>query len=141
MAHCNQCGYDWSPKLKDSEPVVCTRCKRYDYREQKKGVKGGNQDVDGGRGGAGASVPVERKRDDAGLPVVRGSKSPAKRLRTVQPVLGKLAERGESGQEPEDRAVQGDGGVVAKDFSACRCLGHMVFKRSGVDWCATCSKK
>ncbi len=36
---CNQCGYEWQPRVKGREPVVCTRCKRYDWREGKKGRK------------------------------------------------------------------------------------------------------
>lgn len=35
MAHCNQCGFDWQPRV--ANPTVCTRCKRYDWRESKKG--------------------------------------------------------------------------------------------------------
>jgi hypothetical protein len=37
MAHCNQCGWDWEPKVEC--PKACTRCKRYDWTEPKKGIK------------------------------------------------------------------------------------------------------
>ena len=33
--HCNQCGYDWRAKVEN--PRACTRCKRYDWDEPKKG--------------------------------------------------------------------------------------------------------
>jgi hypothetical protein len=38
MAHCNQCGFDWTPRVES--PVACTRCKRYDYRDAKKSRDG-----------------------------------------------------------------------------------------------------
>lgn len=39
MIHCNQCGFDWSPRV--SNPKACTRCKRYDWSEPKKGLSRG----------------------------------------------------------------------------------------------------
>jgi hypothetical protein len=37
VAHCNQCGCDWIPRvLPPSLPRACTRCKRYDWAEPKK---------------------------------------------------------------------------------------------------------
>lgn len=35
MAHCNQCGWDWDARV--PAPAACTRCKRYDWQEPKKG--------------------------------------------------------------------------------------------------------
>lgn len=35
MAYCNQCGFEWSTKVE--KPKTCTRCKRYDWNEPKKG--------------------------------------------------------------------------------------------------------
>ena len=33
--HCNQCGHEWMPRT-EWLPVACPRCKRYDWREEKK---------------------------------------------------------------------------------------------------------
>jgi phage FluMu protein Com len=41
-AHCNQCGQDWTIRLKGRLPVQCPRCKRVDWSEPKKGAEGGN---------------------------------------------------------------------------------------------------
>ena len=37
MVHCNQCDLDWEPRVEN--PRACTRCKRYDWNQPKKGVK------------------------------------------------------------------------------------------------------
>ena len=37
MVHCNQCGFDWEPRV--ANPRACTRCKRYDWADVKKGVR------------------------------------------------------------------------------------------------------
>lgn len=37
MEHCNQCGSAWKSRIKS--PVQCPRCKRYDWRQPKKGVR------------------------------------------------------------------------------------------------------
>lgn len=38
MVKCNQCDYEWEPKIKGTTPTVCTRCKRYDWQEPKKAL-------------------------------------------------------------------------------------------------------
>ncbi len=53
MAHCNQCGFDW--KNTTAHPRACTKCKRYDWDEPKKGLKNagirdGIGKIDSGRG-------------------------------------------------------------------------------------------
>ena len=35
MVHCNQCGWEWEARVPD--PSTCPKCKRYDWREPKKG--------------------------------------------------------------------------------------------------------
>ena len=35
VSHCNQCEKDWTPRV--DNPACCPRCKRYDWREPKKG--------------------------------------------------------------------------------------------------------
>ena len=35
MAHCNQCGKDWEPRV--PVPVCCPRCKRYDWNGGEEG--------------------------------------------------------------------------------------------------------
>lgn len=47
MAHCNQCGWDWDARV--PAPAACTKCKRYDWREPKKGD--GYETRRNGRGG------------------------------------------------------------------------------------------
>lgn len=51
MAHCNQCGFDWKARVE--RPRTCTRCKRYDWDEPKKGAGNeiGDGDISGLRGG------------------------------------------------------------------------------------------
>ena len=58
MAHCNQCGWDWDARV--PAPAACTKCKRYDWREPKKGD--GYETRRNGRGG------VRVLRDNGGLP-------------------------------------------------------------------------
>ncbi len=52
MVHCNQCGYEWEPR--GGIPVACTRCKRYDWKAEKKERRyGRSKDVDTGAAGSG----------------------------------------------------------------------------------------
>lgn len=47
MVHCNQCGYDWEPMR--GIPKACTKCKRYDWSEPRKGHGEGTSRVNAGR--------------------------------------------------------------------------------------------
>lgn len=59
MVHCNQCGYEWEPR--GGIPVACTRCKRYDWKAEKKERRyGRSKDVDTGAAGSDAAGNSER---------------------------------------------------------------------------------
>lgn len=62
MVHCNQCGYEWEPR--GGIPVACTRCKRYDWKAEKKERRyGRSKDVDTGAAvGLVQSVKSVKKR-------------------------------------------------------------------------------
>ena len=36
MVKCNQCKYEWKPKVKS--PMACPKCKRYDWDSQDKEI-------------------------------------------------------------------------------------------------------
>lgn len=56
MCHCNQCGYSWKPRPStNGDPRACPSCKRYDWKESKKGL--------GGEASEGSSVPVRHLVD------------------------------------------------------------------------------
>ena len=40
--HCQRCGHDWFPLVE--EPVVCPRCKSYNWREPRE-EKDGERDI------------------------------------------------------------------------------------------------
>ena len=66
MLHCNQCGSDWESRVVD--PVQCPRCKRVDWREDKKGKVDVQRNVEIGNkviGNVDAPV-VRRVRLDVG---------------------------------------------------------------------------
>jgi len=66
MAYCNQCGYEWKPKF-DREPIACTRCKRYDYREGKKGDGNAATKSRSAKGVSKATVKGEALSSDYGV--------------------------------------------------------------------------
>jgi len=38
---CKKCGHKWLSRI-NNKPIACPKCKRYDYREEKKEVKENN---------------------------------------------------------------------------------------------------
>jgi hypothetical protein len=68
MAHCNQCGIDWTPRVEN--PRACTRCKRYDWAEPKKGVGDAEIATGGSAGVAADTIAAGNKREDAGTAVI-----------------------------------------------------------------------
>ena len=96
MAHCNQCGFEWQPRVEN--PTVCTRCKRYDWREPKKGGRHGSSKDDDVRGtGSDAEGGKGRSRDGTSLPVLRKAKGKPEQLHPVQPVRSELVASGGGG--------------------------------------------
>jgi len=124
MAHCNQCGYDWRPDV--AMPKVCTKCKRYDWNEPKKGVGHGHSRVDEQHAGS----AVGGVGDGASLSVLSKAKGTAKRLRPVPEVRDKLAGRGRPDPRPEDRPVQGGGEAGHEN--------HRVLPNGDKRWCSDC---
>jgi hypothetical protein len=93
------------------------------------------------RTGTDSPGTIDRSGKSSALPAVRSAKGSTKRLRTVQSMRGELAQRGGLGQGPENRPIQADGRGTASVIEECRKAGHLIFKRSGVDWCSTCHTK
>ena len=123
MKTCNQCGYEWEPRLAGRNPVACPACKRYDWSEAKKGVKNGNGRVH--EPDAGAKAGGKGKR--AAVPVLRKSKGEPFGLHPMQSVRTELDER--RGHQPESASEQG----AIPDHK-----GHRVYKKGAGWWCSDC---
>ena len=160
MVHCNQCGYDWVPRLTGINPVVCTRCKRYDWGEPKKegrvkhegsgqvqGSDAGRQVPARGRAqrrSQGAVQRVERKKPKGRVPQ-EGHQPP--------PEAGEDFEDAIERQEQESKDwVKGQPGLTAADRIRARMAGspaqgevkphsgHRVYKSGDREYCSDCKE-
>ena len=106
MAHCNQCGIDWTPRV--DKPRACTRCKRYDWAEPKKGV--GDAEIKAG-GGAGVEKDTVSPAGERG--VRKGAAGDRGELLRGESVSGAAAAKAEA-VAPEWKCVCGSTGKRMK---------------------------
>lgn len=90
-----RCTGEWQERIPD--PRYCPLCKSPSWNKPR--------ERDYGAHAHDARGAVKRGGDDATVSAVRPAKSPAKRLRKVQPLRDELAGRGKSGEGPTVGAV------------------------------------
>jgi hypothetical protein len=127
MAHCNQCGYDWTPKVNGVEPKVCTLCKRYDYREPNKKTR--KVAAEGVKGVLGGSNDGAKKVQD--LPQRAARTSRPGKLEQVQVGVQKVSRESSSGRHAYHCQVEPDSAASERIMTLAEELKDHPFRGSG----------